>query len=267
MNTNFSPLSLSFSSRRQVLPAENAPTVAESFESEIRTVEEHAHMRVQIFYSKCVALFNTATNTPKVKILRAPYQVGQASGENHAAHPNPCSGFSDTRRKEIMREITNDQMVTPKKAKILKMKGFDTPTRDQMENDPSTVRSLFNDIWPHDSLLSGSEGEILFNATTYVHRKVNLSVDLPMERKFRKKEYPELFQAVMTGKMSPREATEKFISLNDQHFAEKLKLVKSKRVVDYTLAEKKGNLLARNSLDLLEAQTDNNSQKNLLKRK
>lgn len=226
---------------RMVFQAEKnlAPSVTYANEKLSIQIEEHANLRVQLFYITALALYKKAERTGKppsdvkVSIRRARVQVGQGDRDNHAAHANASANVEDN-LKDCYKHQINQQGLTPKKRALLsKAKKIPDSILDLIEkhhSDKDFVDRLIDKYWSETSLITGTPLELTLNATHKLPRGVNLGCDLRLELRVRP--YMEvLYTRLMKGEMTPNEGTSLFQNEVIKHFEEQLKDLKEKKAL------------------------------------
>lgn len=199
-------------------------------------IREHAHMRLQLFYAEAMLIAGVAKRTNgtttdiDVWVGRATKQDGQGDRKNHAAHSNAASGRRDDLKEHYIQQIV-DEGVTPVKSQVLsRIRHMPTPEKERLQQNHSNealVRAAIEKIWTGNSVISNTEFEDQLNATDKLPRNLNLGCDLVLEKAIRPL-VADLMMQVMKGIITPRDATDRYTTAIQDHFAEKLKEIKHK---------------------------------------
>ncbi|PJD96980.1 MAG: hypothetical protein CK425_04255 [Parachlamydia sp.] len=190
---------------------------------------DHAYLRLQLHAMLAVAYHKTALRSSgkpahvNLKTTRARLQAGRGSGGYHAAHPNTAAGLSDDRRKQIIKEIRQEKVVTPRKKGILRAKGFSERQLKKLLKTNLTTskfKSLFDSIWPKSalSIIDGTTLNLVANGTTtQLPDQLNWQCDGRLERAIARKNAPTDFKELMQGKCSPETSTKRYCARIQTH--------------------------------------------------
>lgn len=195
-------------------------------------IRDHAALRIQTFYSNCVAYSRIGVRSDdslrdiKFRVGRSQLQIGRGTREDHAAHANAASGITDTWGEQVDGELLSDKRFTPTKARLLKMKGLTKSQLDVMEGlaetDPQKYLE-FSQLYGLNSqtLIQNTPLHYLSNATNGLPRDVNLKCDKPLEGVVRP-QIELLYEHVAKSMTTPEEATKTFCETVLSHFNKKL---------------------------------------------
>jgi hypothetical protein len=203
--------------------------------SDPRSIEEHAHKRMQDFAVAIIGIYgigvrSNGTIDPGFEFDLAPayLQVGKAKNGKmkncfHASHDNAAAGYTDNIRIRDIQTICLDQEITPKKEKRLRAKGFTDEDLDLIRanfHDFEKVVEIFDRVWPVNplrpqSIFTGTYTELVLNSTTEAERGVNLVIDKWIE--LLRKEIKELYRKIIYKEITPEEACDQYQNLVLSH--------------------------------------------------
>lgn len=203
-------------------------------------VRNHAYMRVQIVYSKCLAHQGTAVRSDDrvrelyFKTQGSRLQVGRGTKEFHAAHPNPTSGVTDNYRDLIEQEALQDLKFTPAKRQMLLNRGLTRSQIDAIEGaaelDPEKFKTLLGVYFPKKpSMLDGTQISMLSNATNTLPTAVNLKCDKYLESKARP-EIDDIYKRVAANAINAEEGVMEFCASAQDHLRGSIEIYKNKDV-------------------------------------
>lgn len=180
---------------------------------------QHRYEGIQLMTIKGLALWKKAMKTSGqakvvVKTKGARLQGGQAEKEGfHAAHKDPTSGLTDNRFVQLTEEIL-EEGITPKKRKLLEIKGLEEPVLQEIQNqheDERFIKGILRKYFAEDSLLKGTSLDRRASATDEVPALVN-RCDSRMEKQLRPK-IDQLYEACLKGEIGPQEFSDLLIQL------------------------------------------------------
>lgn len=203
---------------------------------------EHAHLRIQMFAIMSVILHGVGLRSDhskraiEIDIGKAYLQVGQGSNKYHAAHCNANAGYVDNIRKVFIDELNKENYITPKKKRILQIKGFTNDELRLLESNCSnleTTYQIFDRVWPirkkqPPSLLNSTRIDFKLNSTTELPQSINLGCDKALETIIRPIAL-ELYTRLMFNQITPQKACEEYCQLIVAHF-EKMDIYYTERI-------------------------------------
>lgn len=186
-------------------------------------VREHGARRVEVFdyfiskiHGLAVRSDGSALNVQGF-VEGAYLQQGKGSREKgtHAAHVYPLAGFRDNLKEVAIDQMVNEQEITPKKQKYLKMVGATAAEiqdiYDHIHDKEYVVRKIA-EIAPGPSAFSNSNVEETLNTTNELPFEVNLQIDCALERQIRP-QVAALTIKAMKNEVSRLQARDEFVEL------------------------------------------------------
>lgn len=199
-------------------------------------IMEHAHLRLQLFYITCGALYKKAVQSDgsildvHVTIASAHKQDGQGDRAEHAAHANAAAGYCDD-LMECYIEVIHLNGLTPIKTRVLKdIKNFPEEIIAELASnhkDAEFVESTIKLYWEKGSVLRGARIEHVLNATNKLPAALNLGCNRSLEGELRPL-IAELYRLVLRGEMDPDKALEAYHRSIHLHFEDEIKSLEEK---------------------------------------
>jgi hypothetical protein len=207
------------------------------------SIIQHAYMRIMIFYTFAVALYQTGMRTDEDKPSEMQHaiggsrtQVGRSKRSGYdAAHHNAASGVFDNYKQVLVKQALEDVTLTARKRTFLREKGVTEPQIEALqaavENDPENFPKLVNAFWPHSlprsSVLEDTILNVIGNSTAGMPELLNRKVDRGLETSQRPL-IAFLYDQVAAGEMTPEAACEIFCEEVKKHFDLSEQILKEK---------------------------------------
>lgn len=221
----------------QLDPSEKADNI---FNRELAV--EHAAVRIQIFYIKAMAVYNFGKRSDGsieedlvVDVGHARKQGGQGSNGTHAAHADTAGGLFDNKRELIRSQILEENVITPKKRKIIQAVSRESEEDTEkdmgllLSSNKKIAKTAFNRIWPklyaEESFFEASRLNDVANTTHELPAELNLQCDCALERAVRP-HISEIFKDIMKGNISPEDATKLYVTMIKTYFIETIDKLK-----------------------------------------
>jgi len=220
--TNHPQKDIKASSKRTILKKNTTAALGDNSGYDLlNQLTYHANRRVDLFFLDCVLRANTFKHTSKAPknlthIGPTKFQALVSKKEKHHGSHSNTGAIYDKTALELIEYLGNNQAITPELKDLLFHFGFteqDIPIIQTANKDSTAYKNIIAKAKNNRSFIAGSHFEMNTNLTVALPRDSNLIIDKTIETYIRRNFLTQTMTEVITGRITPIEATKKYVDV------------------------------------------------------